>query len=35
MPGIDKGIDFFLSIFFLRAIERISDHPFCQHNESL
>ena len=28
MPKIDKGIDFFIHLYFLRAIKSISDHPF-------
>ena len=26
MPGIDKGIDFFIHVYFLSAIKRMSDH---------
>ena len=26
MSGIDKGIDFFIHVYFLSAIRRISDH---------
>ena len=29
MPGIDKGIDFFIHVYFLSAIKRMSDHHFC------
>ena len=28
MPGIDKGIDFFIHVYFLSAFKRMSDHPF-------